>query len=53
MPENSFHTDEWFEAFYERNYKQVYRLCLTYILSDIPEAERCLLTPHFYLCPDT
>lgn len=40
MPENSFHTDEWFEAFYERNYKQVYRLCFTY-MKNPAEAEDC------------
>ena len=40
MPENSFRTGEWFEAFYERNYKPVYRLCFTY-MKNRAEAEDC------------
>ena len=35
MPENP-----WFEAFYERNYKLVYRLCFTY-MKNAAEAEDC------------
>ncbi len=35
MPEN-----QWFEAFYERNYKLVYRLCFTY-MKNAAEAEDC------------
>ena len=31
MPNNSQRTGEWFQAFYERNYKLVYRLCFTYM----------------------
>lgn len=40
MPENSQCTDRWFEAFYERNYKLVYRLCFTYMKNQA-EAEDC------------
>lgn len=40
MPETSQHMNEWFMAFYERNYKMVYRLCLTYMKSRA-EAEDC------------
>ena len=40
MPENSQRTGEWFEAFYERNYKLVYRLCFTYMKNQA-EAEDC------------
>lgn len=36
MPE----TQEWFAAFYERNYKLVYRLCFTYMKNQA-EAENC------------
>ena len=36
MPE----TREWFAAFYERNYKLVYRLCFTYMKNQA-EAEDC------------
>ena len=35
MPDNP-----WFEAFYERNYKLVYRLCFTY-MKNAAEAEDC------------
>lgn len=31
---------QWFEAFYERNYKLVYRLCFTY-MKNAAEAEDC------------
>ncbi len=40
MPENSQYAGEWFEAFYERNYKLVYRLCFTYMKNQA-EAEDC------------
>ena len=40
MPNNSQRTGEWFEAFYERNYKLVYRLCFTYMKNQV-EAEDC------------
>lgn len=40
MPENSQPTGGWFEAFYERNYRLVYRLCFTYLKSQA-EAEDC------------
>lgn len=40
MPNNSQHTGEGFEAFYERNYKMVYRLCFTYMKNQA-EAEDC------------
>ena len=40
MPNNSQRTGEWFEAFYERNYKSVYRLCFTYMKNQA-EAEDC------------
>ena len=36
MPENQ----DWFAAFYERNYKLVYRLCFTYMKNQA-EAEDC------------
>ena len=40
MPENSQRTGEWFAAFYERNYRLVYRLCFTY-MKNSAEAEDC------------
>ena len=40
MPENSQRTGEWFAAFYERNYRLVYRLCFTY-MKNAAEAEDC------------
>lgn len=40
MPENSQYAGEWFEVFYERNYKLVYRLCFTYMKNQA-EAEDC------------
>ena len=40
MPEASQRTGEWFEAFYERNYRLVYRLCFTY-MKNRAEAEEC------------
>ena len=40
MSEALQHTDEWFEEFYERNYKLVYRLCFTY-MKNRAEAEDC------------
>ncbi len=40
MPENASRTDAGFEAFYERNWKYVYRLCFTYLKSEA-EAEDC------------
>lgn len=36
----AFRTDEEFEAFYERHWKYVYRLCMTYMRSTA-EAEDC------------
>ncbi len=40
MPGDSQYAGEWFEAFYERNYKLVYRLCFTYMKNQA-EAEDC------------
>jgi len=40
MPKKSPHMNEWFESFYERNYKLVYRLCFTY-MKNKAEAEDC------------
>ena len=58
MPENSQPTGGWFEAFYERNYRLVYRLCFTYLKSQA-EAEDCtedvfvkVLTGAMNLCKD-
>lgn len=36
----TFSSDAEFEAFYERHWKYVYRLCFTYMKSDV-EAEDC------------
>ena len=33
-------TQDWFAAFYERNYRLVYRLCFTYMKNQA-EAEDC------------
>lgn len=38
--ETTFNTDEGFEAFYERHWKYVYRLCMTYMKS-AADAEDC------------
>ena len=40
MPETLQHPEDWFAAFYERNYKLVYRLCFTYMKNQA-EAEDC------------
>lgn len=40
MPETIQHSEDWFETFYERNYKMVYRLCFTYMKNQT-EAEDC------------
>lgn len=40
MPETTKLPGDWFEAFYERNYKLVYRLCFTYMKNQA-EAEDC------------
>ena len=40
MPKTNERPDTWFEAFYERNYKQVYRICFTYMKNQ-SEAEDC------------
>ena len=40
MPETLQRADDWFQAFYERNYKLVYRLCFTYMKNQA-EAEDC------------
>lgn len=40
MPKISERPETWFEAFYERNYKQVYRICFTYMKNQA-EAEDC------------
>ncbi len=40
MPKINEQPENWFEAFYERNYKQVYRICFTYMKNQ-PEAEDC------------
>ncbi len=40
MPDSFQQTDASFEAFYERNYRLVYRLCFTYMKSQA-EAEDC------------
>lgn len=40
MSDTRQYTDEWFEAFYERNYRLVYRLCFTYMKNQA-EAEDC------------
>jgi len=40
MPKTNEQPETWFEAFYERNYKQVYRICFTYMKNQ-SEAEDC------------
>lgn len=40
MPEALKLSQDRFVAFYERNYKSVYRLCFTY-MKNRPEAENC------------
>lgn len=40
MPETAQRTEDGFAAFYERNYKLVYRLCFTYMKNQA-EAEDC------------
>lgn len=40
MSESTLRTDADFEAFYERHYKYVYRLCFTYMKSEA-DAEDC------------
>lgn len=54
MPDNP-----WFEAFYERNYRLVYRLCFTY-MKNPSEAEDCtedvfvkVLTGDFHFADET
>ena len=40
MPENIQQQGDWFEAFYERNYRSVYRICFTY-MKNRAETEDC------------
>ena len=39
MPETLQRADDWFQAFYERNYKLVYRLCFTYMKNQAEEED--------------